>query len=298
MALQVDTSRNPPAASKSPSANRIERADWIDRYFGWLIAPADVPRGMRRYVQMWLLIFPLGSLVHFVALSIAAVVGVWLVVWFNLFSVPFYLLCVPLLRRGFYRLPLVMMLLELASHGWVAQLSLGPESGLSGFIIPFLLMAILQPFWSLRDTFLICAAGILSMAGLVLLSNAVPPLYELHDPWTLVVPLTVWLVWAAVIVGMVTPFALEVLRGEKALEQAWGESESLLLNILPAPVAARLKKADERIVDRHERVAILFADIVGFTSWPTGCARTRSSPCWTSSSTLSTSWRSCMGSKR
>jgi adenylate cyclase len=44
-------------------------------------------------------------------------------------------------------------------------------------------------------------------------------------------------------------------------------SESLLLNILPAPVAERLKQHDGIIADRIPEVSVLFADIVGFTEW-------------------------------
>ena len=39
----------------------------------------------------------------------------------------------------------------------------------------------------------------------------------------------------------------------------------LLLNILPAPIAERLKEGDEVIADAHGDVTILFADIVEFT---------------------------------
>ena len=42
-------------------------------------------------------------------------------------------------------------------------------------------------------------------------------------------------------------------------------SERLLLNVLPGPIAERLKHDDGVIVDRFEQVTVLFADIVGFT---------------------------------
>lgn len=49
-------------------------------------------------------------------------------------------------------------------------------------------------------------------------------------------------------------------------------SERLLLNILPAPVAERLKQGDGIIAARLPDVSVLFADIVGFTElserWP------------------------------
>ncbi|MBF0245172.1 MAG: response regulator, partial [Planctomycetes bacterium] len=43
------------------------------------------------------------------------------------------------------------------------------------------------------------------------------------------------------------------------------ENTRLLLNILPSPIAERLKKTREIIADRYDDVSILFADIVGFT---------------------------------
>jgi class 3 adenylate cyclase len=43
------------------------------------------------------------------------------------------------------------------------------------------------------------------------------------------------------------------------------ENERLLLNILPGPIADRLKSGDEHIADSFAEVTVLFADIVGFT---------------------------------
>jgi adenylate cyclase len=43
------------------------------------------------------------------------------------------------------------------------------------------------------------------------------------------------------------------------------KSERLLLNVLPASVAARLKESDETIADGFDSATVLFADIVGFT---------------------------------
>jgi len=56
------------------------------------------------------------------------------------------------------------------------------------------------------------------------------------------------------------------------LEEAYRENERLLLNILPEPVAARLRRGERPIADRFEDVSLLFADIVGFTSLSGGMA--------------------------
>jgi class 3 adenylate cyclase/HAMP domain-containing protein len=50
------------------------------------------------------------------------------------------------------------------------------------------------------------------------------------------------------------------------IEQKNRENEQLLLNILPLPIAERLKSGETRIADNFAAVTVLFADLVGFTS--------------------------------
>jgi adenylate cyclase len=50
------------------------------------------------------------------------------------------------------------------------------------------------------------------------------------------------------------------------LQAEQAKSESLLLNILPKPVAERMKKGETNIADSHPDVTVLVADLVGFTS--------------------------------
>ncbi len=60
---------------------------------------------------------------------------------------------------------------------------------------------------------------------------------------------------------------LAELQYEKELLQLEKEkSEHLLLNILPRPIAERLKGGERTIADSHAQVTVLFADLVGFTS--------------------------------
>ena len=56
-------------------------------------------------------------------------------------------------------------------------------------------------------------------------------------------------------------------------------SERLLLNILPSPVAERLKANEQPIADGFADVTVMFADIVNFTAWRRTCRRTRCSRC-------------------
>lgn len=54
-------------------------------------------------------------------------------------------------------------------------------------------------------------------------------------------------------------------KAEEILREEQKKSEKLLLNILPQPIAERLKQKQSCIADGFKEVTILFADIVGFT---------------------------------
>ncbi len=57
----------------------------------------------------------------------------------------------------------------------------------------------------------------------------------------------------------------EAVHSRRALQLEQERSERLLLNVLPAPIAARLKAGEEVIADAFPDVTVLFADLVDFT---------------------------------
>ena len=54
-------------------------------------------------------------------------------------------------------------------------------------------------------------------------------------------------------------------RAHAALEVERERSERLLLNVLPEPIADRLKRHEGVIAEQHDEVTVLFADLAGFT---------------------------------
>jgi len=57
----------------------------------------------------------------------------------------------------------------------------------------------------------------------------------------------------------------EAVRTRRALQREEERSERLLLNVLPAPIATRLKQHEDVIADGFADVTVLFADLVDFT---------------------------------
>ena len=70
---------------------------------------------------------------------------------------------------------------------------------------------------------------------------------------------------ASILYGVLRFFQAQKERTMLSLEVEQARSEKLLLNILPAPIAERLKENDMRIADHYESVTVMFADLVGFT---------------------------------
>jgi adenylate cyclase len=75
------------------------------------------------------------------------------------------------------------------------------------------------------------------------------------------------LISVMVINAALTFYALALVnRAEMDLEQEHERSEALIATVMPASIAARLKRGEERIADRIETLSVLFADLVSFTS--------------------------------
>lgn len=65
--------------------------------------------------------------------------------------------------------------------------------------------------------------------------------------------------------GVILLFAWGVYLFQQ-LDLARARADALLLNILPGPIAAQLKRSPHTIADGYDEVTVLFADIVNFTT--------------------------------
>ena len=75
---------------------------------------------------------------------------------------------------------------------------------------------------------------------------------------------------SAYVIGLLAAYTIERYARrsflyEREATRERERSERLLLNILPAPIAERLKDTEGPIADHHAEATILFADIAGFT---------------------------------
>jgi adenylate cyclase len=103
----------------------------------------------------------------------------------------------------------------------------------------------------------------LAFAGLVAVSAGIDPTLAASAPD---IPNSVVVTFFAFnILGVTTTAYVLLQYFVRARERAHADSERLLLNVLPAPVASRLKESDQIIADGFASATVMFADIVGFT---------------------------------
>jgi len=243
----------------------IGSAVWT-RFVDWLFAvPPHVPDGMVRYYVYWKVLYFLGGISHLLALVLFWMADVEFMFLFNFVSVTVFAAAFVLLQNGYYRTAFWSINLELILHGIAATICVGPLYSFQSFAFLVVILSFIQPFYRTRVSLL--------LAGLALASAALVMLYATHNPPVYAVPAHLtdlyvafpMLTWPLFVLAMVLPFVNASARAEEELAAAYDESEGLLLNILPEPIARRLKSTHGMIADDYDRVAILFADIVGFT---------------------------------
>ncbi|HEY9807894.1 MAG TPA: adenylate/guanylate cyclase domain-containing protein [Halomicronema sp.] len=183
---------------------------------------------------------------------------------------------------GLFRLPVGRQHPTLIFLALSWSVTIGPQfqSSFNGFFEPSLLIwplmffgqATLMPVrWSLH---LISQLGVLfyCVVAVVFLRLEV----RMPAVWLTPNAMILYMFWICFICNLSVFLYERLQRGEfkarRDLEKAYSQlqneqelSEKLLLNILPEPIAIRLKQDHQIIAESFGEVSVLFADIVGFT---------------------------------
>jgi adenylate cyclase len=169
----------------------------------------------------------------------------------------------PLLHRfGSLVAPLVMIGL---GYTWAISITtlVGTESGISYFILVGAAGGILLV--GVDRVFVSVAIGAVAAAGIVWLHFMAPraaPNVPMDSSFVMNV-----IGSSALLYSIVFYAVRQLSRAEASAERERQRSDSLLLNILPAVIAERLKDdPNATIADAHPEASVLFADMAGFTA--------------------------------
>ncbi len=136
----------------------------------------------------------------------------------------------------------------------------GFDIGVPGLVLPMLVVPILSTrLWH----------TVAALTALILLPNGLMAVDGVGG--FTVVHVNSWLISGAMLAGALSYLMSADRRRAFAAQLALGEeqrrSQSLLLNILPAEIAERLKRSHASTSDAYAEATVLFADIAGFTDY-------------------------------
>ena len=164
-------------------------------------------------------------------------------------------------RTKSYRLFRTIQLVLILALPFLVQWTVGGFTAASAVMV----WALLSPMGALmfaggRQATLLFLAFLM----LTVLSGLIDPLLSRHATSLPQGFISAFFVLNFAGVATIVYVLLQYFMNERARAQE--QSEALLLNILPAPIAERLKSRPGVIADSFNEVTILFADIVNFTS--------------------------------
>ena len=236
---------------------------WAQAVAGWLPTPADADPDTHRALALIRFGGPMGLIVHGLYVPLFAWWGVWPLAAFNVFSTAAYAVGM-LALRGRPQQALLVAGSEVVLHAILVVLLIGWGFGGQYYLFQLVVFVVAFRFTLRFQVSVSVGAIVLFSSGYYYTQATVPP-YEVPA-----VPLAVLNVLNIAIVFALAALAVAYLiavtrRSEAALAVEHARSERLLTNVLPVPIAERLKENEEVIADGVDGASVLFADIVGFT---------------------------------
>ena len=188
----------------------------------------------------------------------------WPLVAASLIAIVAWSVNMVLARRGQLLRSAGIVHLTVCSMAAVVVVYIGWDLGWQYALIVQMLVCILNP-WPRRAAVLLAATAAVLFLGLYYYTQRTEPLVSVAPAVLDVLGTAIALGALGVACVMVNYPVIAADQAEAALAQEHDRSERLLANVLPRPVAARLKAGEEPITDAVPSASVLFADIVDFT---------------------------------
>ncbi|HNP47947.1 MAG TPA: adenylate/guanylate cyclase domain-containing protein [Bacteroidia bacterium] len=235
----------------------------LSRYFTEI--PNSVSIRNFRYYLVAHIAYNFAIVVHSLWLVLFFLIPVKPLFYFNLFSVPFFLFCILINRKGYHLLTTSTAMIEIVGHQLLATYLLGIESGFQHYLLVVALFPFIMPKWHLFIKILIFLMPLISYMFILFYFQPHVTSIQL-EPSYLTFLKGSNLLFAFICVGILgAHFNYAGNKSEEQLDKENEKSELLLLNILPRKIASKLKESSEIISERFPEASILFADLVGFT---------------------------------
>lgn len=242
--------------------------DTFRKYFDVCCSvPPNINRWERRTYYSMLIANFMAFMLHFVWIFVFHALGFDWLGKINIVSTLIFLFCMVLLRTtGMILTAVLIGMTEVVVHQGIAIYYLGWDYGFQYFLLVIVAFAFMMNFRPMAIPIGMFLVSLFSFLGFYYyVQYWLDPHIDLGDT-TQEVFLMANVSTAFVILAIMSYVYSEAARkAEAALDIEKQKSEKLLLNILPAPIAERLKENNCVIADHFESTTVMFSDIVGFT---------------------------------
>jgi adenylate cyclase len=240
----------------------------LQRFFRFAtrVPPSVARYDQRMYYSMLLANF-MALLLHLAWIFVFAALGMKTLSLVNIASVCIWIFNIALIRVwGAVLTATTIGSLEVMSHQFLAIYYFGWGYGFQYFLLVVVAFAFMMNFRNIAIPIVLFVACVTSFLWYYYSVQYWLP-HEAVDLTVRETFLMVNVVTAFTILAIMSYVYSEAARkAEAKLELEQQKSERLLLNILPASIAERLKEGSGVIADHFESTTVLFADIVGFTA--------------------------------
>lgn len=227
--------------------------------------PATVSIRNFRYYLVAHIAYNFAITVHLLWLIYFFIIDVKPLFYFNCFSVPFFLFCILINRKGYHLLTTTTAMLEIVSHQLIATYLLGSGSGFQYYLLVVAIFPFVMPKWPLPVKIFIFLFPLASYMIIEFYFNFhVIPLKT--DPINLAILKSTNLLFSFFCLGILgAHFNYAGSKTEEELDLLIKTNESLLNNILPVETALELKTTGFAKARGFNEVTVLFTDFKNFT---------------------------------
>ena len=238
----------------------------MDRFWDSLtrLPPGVHPRHFRTYVLL-----NVGALaacaIHLALIGVFWALGIHAMAVVNLLSALVYIVAAWFNRKGYHTTTVALALAELVVHQTLCVYYMGWGAGFQYYLITITTVVFFLPSGRTMSKLFLVVLAPATFVALDMYARVAEPVYAVAPAILMVFNI----VNTVMVFGLLALFAFNYNHAAEVAEARVDEerqrAESLLHNILPVPIAARLKATRQIIADGFDDATILFSDIVGFT---------------------------------
>ena len=252
---------------KKRTTGQTQHVTTLPSYLGNVFQRAPGTTPSRGRMQLIMQVgCPLGALVH----AIWAVMFWYLdipvlAIWNLLSALTFAVLAVKVQHPRILKLGIFIAVTEIPAHAFLATVQVGSDTLFWAYALTPIILVMGMDYWPRWGRAAVSVALLMALILVLIQVLNSGPVHDITSTWTAMFILTNGIGAVAQLVLIFTAFDISVGNTEAALQREHDRADGLLKNILPDPIALRLKDGEHLIADDHAEVSVLFADIVNFT---------------------------------